>query len=61
MRIRFYGLAVSLAPTHGGNAFMTSFWVSTAIFMTAFLLAVIGTLAWHSRGSIEEGGGSRGV
>jgi hypothetical protein len=51
MRIRFYGLAASLAPTHGGAAFMTSFWVSTAIFMTAFLLAVIGTFAWHARQS----------
>lgn len=51
MRVRFYGLATSLAPTHGGSAFMTSFWVSTAIFMTAFLLAVIGTFAWHARQS----------
>jgi hypothetical protein len=49
MRIRFYGLAASLAPTHGGTAFMTSFWVSTAIFMTALLLGVIGTFAWHAR------------
>lgn len=48
MRIRFYGLAASLAPTHGGSAFMTSFWISTAIFLTAFLLAVIGTFGWHA-------------
>ncbi len=49
MRIRFYGLAASLAPTHGGTAFMTSFWVSTGIFTTALLLGVIGTFAWHAR------------
>jgi hypothetical protein len=49
MRIRFYGLAASLAPTHGGTAFMTSFWISTAVFMTALLLGVIGTFAWHAR------------
>jgi hypothetical protein len=49
MRVRFYGLAERLAPTHGGAAFMTSFWVSTSIFMSAYLLAVIGTFAWHSR------------
>lgn len=51
MRVRFYGLAQSLAPTHGGASFMTSFWVSTIIFMSAFLLAVIGTFAWHARQS----------
>ncbi|HEY1849822.1 MAG TPA: hypothetical protein VGG60_02270 [Candidatus Binataceae bacterium] len=51
MRIRFYGLAASLAPTHGGTAFMTSFWVSTGIFTTALLLGVIGTFAWHARHS----------
>jgi uncharacterized membrane protein len=51
MRVRFYGLATSLAPTHGGASFMTSFWVSTIIFMLAFLLAVIGTFAWHARES----------
>ena len=49
MRIRFYGLAASLAPTHGGTAFMTSFWISTAVFMTALLLGVIGTFTWHAR------------
>jgi hypothetical protein len=48
MRVRFYGLAESLAPTHGGASFMTSFWISTSVFMIAFLLAVIGTFAWHS-------------
>ena len=51
MRVRFYGLAMSLAPTHGGASFMTSFWVSTIIFMTAFLLGVIGTFTWHARQS----------
>ncbi len=51
MRVRFYGLAQSLAPTHGGASFMTSFWVSTIIFMSAFLLAVIGTFAWQARQS----------
>jgi hypothetical protein len=51
MRIRFYGLAERLAPTHGGASFMTSFWVSSAVFMTAYLLAVIGTFAWHARQS----------
>jgi len=51
MRVRFYGLAESLAPTHGGASFMTSFWISTSVFMIAFLLAVIGTFAWHSRQS----------
>jgi hypothetical protein len=51
MRVRFYGLAVTLAPTHGGTAFMTSFWVSSVIFTSAFLLAVIGTFAWHARQS----------
>jgi len=55
MRVRFYGLAASLAPTHGGSVFMTSFWVSTAIFMTAFLLAVIGTFAWHARQGSKRG------
>jgi hypothetical protein len=49
MRVRFYEIAERLAPTHGGAAFMTSFWVSTFIFMSAFLLAVIGTFAWQSR------------
>jgi hypothetical protein len=49
MRVRFYGLAESLAPSHGGASFMTSFWVSTSIFMAAYLLAVIGTFAWHAR------------
>jgi hypothetical protein len=49
MRVRFYGLAERLAPTHGGASFMTSFWVSTSIFMSAYLLAVIGTFAWHAR------------
>ena len=49
MRIRFYGLAAQLAPTHGGTAFMTSFWISTSIFMTAFTLGVIGTFVWHAR------------
>ena len=52
MRVRFYGLAESLAPTHGGASFMTSFWVSTAIFMSAFMLAVIGTFAWHARQTV---------
>ncbi|MGD0289545.1 MAG: hypothetical protein ABSC63_07830 [Candidatus Binataceae bacterium] len=51
MRVRFYGLAERLAPTHGGSSFMTSFWVSTMIFMSAYLLAVIGTFAWHARQS----------
>ena len=51
MRVRFYGLAEHLAPTHGGAAFMTSFWVSTLVFMSAYLLAVIGTFAWHARQS----------
>jgi hypothetical protein len=49
MRLRFHGLAEHLAPTHGGAAFMNSFWVSTMIFMSAYLLAVIGTFAWHAR------------
>jgi hypothetical protein len=49
LRVRLYGLAASLAPTHGGTAFMTSFWVSTGIFTTALLLGVIGTFAWHAR------------
>jgi hypothetical protein len=52
MRVRFYGLAESLAPSHGGSAFMTSFWVSTSIFTAAYLLAVIGTFAWHARQSV---------
>ncbi len=51
MRVRFYGLAARLAPSHGGASFMTSFWISTFIFMSAFLLAVIGTFAWHARQS----------
>ncbi len=51
MRVRFYGLAVRLAPTHGGASFMTSFWVSSAIFVTAFTLGVIGTFVWHARRS----------
>jgi hypothetical protein len=51
MRVRFYGLAASLAPSHGGASFMTSFWVSTSIFMAAYFLAVIGTFAWHARQS----------
>jgi hypothetical protein len=51
MRVRFYGLAESLAPSHGGSTFMTSFWVSTSIFAAAYLLAVIGTFAWHARQS----------
>ena len=54
MRVRFYGLAASLAPTHGGASFMTSFWISTGIFMSAFLLAVIGTFAWHSRQAVAQ-------
>jgi hypothetical protein len=49
MRVRFYGMAASLAPTHGGTAFMTSFWISTSVFMTCFLLAVIGTFIWNAR------------
>ena len=49
LRVRLYGLAASLAPTHGGTAFMISFWVSTAVFTTALLLGVIGTFAWHAR------------
>lgn len=49
MRVRFYGMAASLAPTHGGTAFMTSFWISTSVFMTCFVLAVIGTLIWNAR------------
>ena len=51
MRVRFYGLAERLAPTHGGSSFMTSFWISTFIFLSAYLLAVIGTFAWHARQS----------
>jgi hypothetical protein len=49
LRVRLYGLALSMAPTYGGTAFMTSFWVSTGVFMSAFLLGVIGTFAWHAR------------
>jgi hypothetical protein len=49
LRVRLYGLAASLAPTHGGTAFIASFWVSTGIFTTALLLGVIGTFAWHAR------------
>jgi hypothetical protein len=50
MKVRFYfGDVLRLAPTHGGASFITSFWVSTFIFMSAFLLAVIGTFAWHAR------------
>lgn len=52
MRVRFYELAERLAPTHGGTAFMTSFWVSTIVFMLAYLMAVIGTFAWHARQSV---------
>jgi hypothetical protein len=48
-RFLFYGFAKQLAPQHGGSAFMTSFWISTSIFMTAFLLGVIGTFVWHAR------------
>ena len=54
MKVRFYyDDVVRLAPTNGGQSFIISFWVSTCIFMTAFLLAVIGTFAWHAR----QGGG----
>jgi hypothetical protein len=42
-----YSVAESLAPSHGGATFMISFWVSTSLFMSAFLLAVIGIFAWH--------------
>jgi hypothetical protein len=59
MRIRFYRLAIRLAPSHGGESFMTSFWVSSFVYMFAFVLAVIGTFAWHSRQSAgEHGSGS---
>ena len=54
-RVDSYDVAERLAPTHGGASFMTSFWVSTAIFMTAFLLAVIGTFAWHARQGSKGG------
>lgn len=55
MRVRFYGLAERLAPTHGGSSFMASFWISTALFMSAFVLGVIGTCAWHARQAGERG------
>ena len=48
-RVDSYGVAERLAPTHGGASFVASFWVSTVIFMCAFILAVIGTFAWHAR------------
>ena len=48
-RMDSYEVAERLAPTHGGASFITSFWVSTFVFMSAFLLAVIGTFAWHAR------------
>jgi uncharacterized membrane protein len=48
-RVLFYRLAMQLAPQHGGTAFITSFWISTSVFMFAFLLAVIGTFAWHTQ------------
>ena len=52
MKVRlYYGDILRLAPTHGGASFIISFWVSTLIFMSAFLLAVIGTFAWHARQS----------
>ena len=52
MKVRFYyGDVLRLAPTHGGASFIISFWVSTIIFMSAFLMAVIGTFAWHVRHS----------
>jgi len=54
-RVLFYRFAQQLAPQHGGAAFMTSFWVSTSIFMFAFLLAVVGTFAWHARQSTSTG------
>jgi hypothetical protein len=54
-RVLFYRLATQLAPQHGGSAFMTSFWISTSVFMLAFLLAVIGTFAWHARHPVSAG------
>ena len=54
-RMDSFGVAESLAPSHGGVSFMTSFWVSTSLFMLAFLLAVIGTFTWHAR----QSGGTR--
>jgi uncharacterized membrane protein len=54
LTLAFAAITYGMAPTHGGSAFMTSFWVSTAIFMSAFLLAVIGTFAWHSRQSARS-------
>jgi hypothetical protein len=54
MKVRFYyGDVLRLAPTHGGASFIISYWVSTAIFTSAFLLAVIGTFAWHRRHSLS--------
>ena len=51
MRVRFYGVAVQLAPSHGGASFMEGFWISTSIFLALFLLGVIGTFVWHARRS----------
>jgi hypothetical protein len=51
-----YGIAERLAPSHGGASFMASFWISTSFFVSVFVLAVIGTFAWHARQSAAAQG-----